>query len=837
MELDIKLSPRPLRRKNDKEERPPSQDEGEGEGAGAGAEEGHVGAAPESDGNHRDSAQLPEDLAASIYSIAEGFVQEAPPDLTGTRETTEAGHAGDGDGDDDDDDDPFLLPGAFAAPSANAQGSQSPSPGISKDQVGLVATIIERLLARLEVSVREIVITLHIVSPSIGNRSDETTEEPVKLQLRVDTVASKTELRDLPSRRGTGTSSVRTLTSDGISVWMREPVHRQPHVSPTPASSAPTAPSPQEAPTQPSPLPSSPSSTTSRRSTRTDSSADMAMSVAIADLRTSQADQPPTPPSPSASTTESMYFSTADPAATVSSRFQPPSPSRSPSCSQGRVPAASSDLFSEERLASQKPPPAQPERRQTPPMVSPAIHTDGPPPAQADFEPSGPHTPPPAAAGVTEWKQILGVLGSPKLAEAGASVVVRVSENVTAGETTDSSAERSTIPVSTEARLDILVPALRLLLQPTQLACLVDLASILSLGSSNERRHHETSATAADTPPRSDPANNSLFYCKAAAVEILLPLTDCGTNLMDFDQDRVASDTLVLSLTGGEAAYRTSSQGGKIAVRRFHIALLQPPSPGATERSTVRPILLPDPGLAWLYDHTALKTQETLPSSDEDWTRLRRTRIQHWTHPVPPATPPSRSVSVPVLNDAVAVRVSREGLQVILQPLALFLDLPLLDSLRSVRPQDTPASPPEDTVPVQARHSQSSSDRIKPRHCLSVDAACIRVHLRAPCPATGQLRAGLLTLDIWNPHLATSASITKPGPPSPPAAKSRNVQFGGNDPHRSQDLATLAFDTVAVFLQETMQSGFFCPFLFVLPHPWYETGSVVRLLCSQQLVG
>ena len=585
------------------------------------------------------------DLTGSVYNVAEGYVQDSLDLLAqdiGQEEIPGISEK-----------DPFSLPGAFeTSSSSNSRINQTES-------IGLIAQIIERLLARLQLSIESLKIRLFI---------GESQEEP-QMELRLAKLGSRTDIQD----NGTVISCTRSLDLHELGIWLREPesISQRPYSASRKASS---------------------NSDNSRPASQesTDSADDMMMSMAIADLRTSR-----TEPS-----RDSMYFSTD---------------------AEGIYPGQQSVYHD----LPQAPEPSA-EKSETPDAATSEQNV----PSMSVEEPA--------------WSQIFALSRSTKVKEQQTSADAGIRFTTLVASATSANTSTSSY------QLDFELSTLGLRLDSKQIKFLLTLASVLQL--LDPDTYIGSSKPLQPVNPVFSPSN-LLTHVRLQAFRTFLPLEETSLTLQEYIASPPPSTpTLFVAIYSLEAAYRSTTFEGKVALRDYSVFMS---SPDTHHKAAIQPLILPDPGLAYGYSSSALVPGESISRTDE-WVMASSGRggnkdgdqtLDSWkTSMSPDASSDNAANRLPILKDAVAIRVQKNSINLILQPVHNWIDLELLGRFDEII----------STLSIIGRMAKSGEDVvgkrepeiITPLYNVTISVTCVRLDLRCPSPVDNTVRAGVWTLDL-----------------------------------------------------------------------------------------
>ena len=668
-------------------------------------------------------ALLP-DLSASILHAAKDYVQE---EILSSSEAFGSNHDDRSELADAEDDDPFAsLPGAFASTSRATQENK-------EEQVGLVAYVIERLLSRLQVEVQNVRVRVTL----------EDAEGQEELEFRLAKLESAARVQEAGENAPGRKSISRNVTLTKPEIWLRSARpyakapreghgHRSPQgVKPVDIVNKPYPPSP-------------------------DSEDDMVMSMAIADLRDS---------TPSASVTTDPRASEPD-HRTKDKEFRQSSGSDTLSDSSFEGEDMFFSTLGGNGTTSTLP--ARPNGSSSTPVFDPPTTQDGSKAVE---------TPGHAEASVEkEWQQMLGLLPSPSMQSlrerstdrSGLQALAQITFVTSSGRGESGSNQNH----PDQHRLELVLPTLCVRCDPEQISAFLGWWS-RSVTSPSERELDDSTAT-------KSAESSVLLYATIGAIECCLALRPRATPIPLVRPDDTSTErepSLQLSLLGVEGAYRAAaSPEGKLAIRSYSLDVV-----GAD--GAVSPVVLPDAGLAWQYASTDLCAGDSIPSHG-DWRASSSEQSQRqgqWQRqlPLPPAGLRKPTTRIPVLNDAVAMRWKGDSGSIVLQPIHIWIDLPLL--LNAVPPLLQRLQPNPAIGPASGAHSAqrptttstTATDPLRPGYNVDFTCACIRVEFRCPNPTSGDLRAGLATVDV------------------------RDVQIGMADPYES---ASVRFHRVFAFM-------------------------------------
>lgn len=617
----------------------------------------------------------------------------------------------------------FGLPGSFDAPGASKSDED-------EAQIGLAANIIERLLARLQVNITSVRIRIHFAPPNYGAIGFEriSLDKLLAIEVRLDRAASSCVIDE----QAQSVSTIRTLQVVGLQAHLRLPSVQlgrgaasaaagtalQPHVF-------------EEKLSTPSPT---------SQGVSTDSEDDLAMSVAVLDLRASTEQLPTSrvlerdldtiPDIDEDEPGNEMFFSMA--------------PSRSVT-----LPTAVGVM-----AESHSVPIAGPTE-----VYSPRSATDDGEKYKAEssehfegvggdkdntdsFVPSRDISP---VSSDYAFRQVFGVFtqGRNEMREPGTINVSFASSRPSTGN------DALSAEVRTSSRIELDVPELAVVLQPDHITRV--LSTLQSLSAPGDPTTHYPSDIGKNSQKR-PPKIAATLHAKIAALKMFLPLQTCEATIQAFLRSEVTLPTsyLSLSLDGIEAASRPVDSNAKSTIKSYSLALRKP----AHSRHRVMPILQPDPGLVWAYSVSQLRPGEKA-SHAGDWAQLPKKRtMEDWLTSLPMhASSVNSQASIPLLGDAVAVRTKDSQTTIVLQPVHVWLDT---DTLSATAPWAQSITSGREQRETQVAHQPSLASPVQ--HSVDVGLSCLRLDVRCPSiHKSDDLRSGIVTIDVHDLHVKTAA--------------------------------------------------------------------------------
>ena len=402
------------------------------------------------------STPVLEDLSASILHVAEDYV----------REGGEAGLSRSVPGEADDD--PFsAIPGAFASSSATSVSQHYEG----REQVGLVAAIIQRLLARLQVEVREIRVVV-ILANTNGTAVQE-------YELRIAGISSQVS----SEKDESSIKSTRTLEVQEPELWLRTSVNEEADPSDAP---------PQEAQHTP------------------DSEDDLAMSMAIADLRDSEASlgtirrpagqRDSTSGRSSSSDGSDLFYSTVDSAAR--SALHP-----------SRAADTETAEYESESLSA---------NALNPDRIVPSARTT--------------------------WSQVFGLF-SHEHSEVKPAISLRLIEKC--------SADLATV----SRQVSLAIPTLALSMRVEELGA--------AMSWSNQLNGWYSAANTSATQPVHSSSSDTLWHATVQSVKVFLPQPLSSPLLADLVKTPTTCDNFSLCIDLVQAAFRSQDASAKLAIRTY----------------------------------------------------------------------------------------------------------------------------------------------------------------------------------------------------------------------------------------------------------------------------
>ena len=608
------------------------------------------------------------DLADSILNLAEGYVHEEYSAISNSQEARAA---------DDEDQElatghAYNLPGAFDLPSSSKHLPNE------EEQIGLVAKIIERLVARLHLSMTNLRVRIHL---SDGEKED-------LLDLRLANMQSTSEVKEGP----TSVVCARMLVLQDLSMWMQLPLPK-------------TDPSvPDEAST------SSPASSTSKEST--DSADDMAMSMAIADLRTSEVH--------SVAEQGSVYHST----------------------SVGAVGGfGKGSLYHD-------------------------VQEEEEPRIQEAEEPDG------SQQQEIAWKQILGVISVPQKNDMRSSPTAAINVRLS----TTTSTALSSHGKAASAQLEIILPTLMVYLIPEQLDAFLAWFGKLNLSS------RSPSNRPLPQEPSPAPSQNLLVHIRMHSLAVYLSLSDTSITLQNHIESPVpATSTIIAVFDNFEGAYRLSTFEGKVALKNYSLSLVRSSN---NPETSLQPLIMPDPDIIWSYSLSAPAPDLPAPHTSDRQSAPKgsiNTTLDFWKTKLSAAVAQSEvHTQIPVLRDAVALRLEKDGIQIRLQPVHVWVDVELFQEVEGLF--RTLSSFEAGAAGAKESGVRQNSGKKAHVYDVTMSTACVRLELRCPSPYGRALRAGIFTLDLHDVKLAHSPNLRHSQQKQPSRVKTASFDVPVVDP-------------------------------------------------------
>lgn len=617
------------------------------------------------------------DLGASILHVAEDYIHDEEPEVDTLQDAI---------------DEPFGLPGGFDVPGNN----NSPQPTLSQQQqVGLIAQVIETLLERLRISVSNITIDLEL-------------GDDLQVQVRISRLETGTEVKTVSQSR----SQTRTLEVEGFGIYR---IRNGASLS---------------TPTEAVSVVEPPTSRTNSSAASTGSSDDLAMSMAIADLRVSQTEQQPGKES------DMMEASSyAD--------------------SLGRSVYVDADEAEDDDDDTQADTAATNEQ-QCDHSSSSSGHRENDTPT-CEMPINDPE------------EQIFGLFSE----LAGDSRLARLTlRHITTFSlaTSASAPERTTLtsltPSQAEStRIEVVAPVLAMTVDAAFTKAVLTFLSRLSLSSSSP----------ATSPQQVEKRASTLLHARINALHVFCHFDEASQSLSDLLKVFASPVTtsplpkcIYMFCKTMEGVYSLDGRNAKLAIHDLGLC--------TSQQGSLRPVALPDPGLIWQYDPEVHRPGQQSPSFG-DWKSKRSNDLQDWRCGLPiGASSLTASTHLPMLKDALAIRLTQNEIKMNMQPLHVWLDIEELDSLtadflhtgilESYTPTRAPASAQRTMHSVKPYRSATGQIIIITIPCLRLDLRCPTLP-SAEHPNYGDLRSGLVTValhDVTYHGGSFPQDARKPGP-------------------------------------------------------------------------
>lgn len=233
---------------------------------------------------------------------------------------------------------------------------------------------------------------------------------------------------------------------------------------------------------------------------------------------------------------------------------------------------------------------------------------------------------------------------------------------------------------------------------------------------------------AAEPVSRQSQVNDLLIHGTAESVHIGLDLHSGNVDLAHWLERGDSPHSILLHAEAVQAAYKPRDGSGKVAIRTYGVVV----TPG--RKSALR--VIPQASLAWAYD----------PGR------------RHSSNPSRSHEAPSSAAycTVPVLNDAVAIRIRPNNLDITLQPVDIRLNASDLASVQGLIAEVASLGNARVTRATNAHDSPVaavSSWQVK------LAVGCVRTTFDCPNPISQELRAGPLTLDVWDLTLGVAPAM------------------------------------------------------------------------------